>query len=768
MKTSTNKELSDFNLSPIHSKLTSVIWSVADNLRGTYRPPQYRGVMLPLIVLARFDAVLAPYTDLMKEVYDKDQAEPEHERMNEIFLGKAIFAKIQEFDATAVERKNALYNTSGFNLQRIIADAENISANLNKYIQGFSPKARDIFAKFEFENEIIKLDEKNILFKVVNEFVSDIKKAGLKLSPEHISNLQMGYVFEDLVRRFNEQANEDAGDHFTPREVIDLMVNVIFAEDKDELIVSGTYKSIYDPTAGTGGMLSVAEKHLKSYNQHINLTLYGQEYNSESYAICCADLLIKDEPADNIIYGNTLGVKDTKSTNSLANDFVAEDGHKGKKFHYMFANPPYGVKWANEESFIRDEAEKGFDGRFGAGLPRINDGSLLFLQHMIDKMHNAPDDGGDGSRIAVVFNGSPMFTGDAGSGESNIRRWIIENDWLEAVIALPDQMFYNTGIYTYIWIVSNKKSDARKGKVQLIDGTQHYQKMRKSLGSKRHELSQAHIDDITKLYSDFEHDKTSSLIKDKHGKPKVASKIFNNSDFAHVKITVDRPLRLNFQISAERIAKLESQSDFINLATSKKKKDAKLIAEEEQAGKQQQTAILDMLKAMQSDTLYKDRAEFIKVLDPKLKALTVNNESFKVSATIKNAIIEALSERDQTAEACKDSKGNLEADSQLKDTELVPLPANISLPLPLHYDNETGLDELIDLVKEDCEAYMQAEVLPHVPDAWVDYSKTKIGYDIPLNRHFYVYEPPRPLADIKADIETLEQEVLQLLKGLDV
>lgn len=735
-----------------HAKLTQVIWNVANSLRGTYRPPQYRRVMLPLIVLARFDAILSPYTDQMKAFYEANNAKPEAKR------SKGAIFDAQMVEHLGIKRQHPLYNISGYNFSKLLADSEHISANLLSYIQGFSPKARDIFDKFEFENEIHKLDDKNKLFQVIESFVTDIQDSGIDLSPAGISNLQMGYVFEDLVRRFNEQANEEAGDHFTPREVIELMVNIIFQDDQKQLIEPSVHRSVYDPTAGTGGMLSVAEKYLKIYNEQISIALYGQEYNAESYAICCSDLLIKDEPIDNIIYGDTLGIKNSKNK---ASGFTPHDGHEGKKFHYMFANPPYGVDWKTQKDFIEDEANLGDAGRFEAGLPRINDGSLLFLQHMISKMHDAPEEGGDGSRIAVVFNGSPLFTGDAGSGESNIRRWIIENDWLEAIIALPDQMFYNTGIYTYIWIVSNKKPVEKQGKVQLIDATDHYQKMRKSLGNKRHELAKSHIAELTKLYANYKDGATSQLIKDKNGEAKICSKIFDNQDFGYIKLTVERPLRLNFQVSSARIARLDDESGFINLAVSKKLKDPKKIAEEEATGSKQQQLIKDALATMDSDTLYKDREAFLKVLNSVLKDL-----NFKIGAPVKKAILQALSEKDPTAEICTDSKGNPEPDTDLRDTEVVPLPTNIALPLPIGYDNDTGLDELLTLIKPHCEQYMVDEVLPHVDDAWVDYSRTRIGYEIPINRHFYVYEPPRALEDIKSDIVELEQIIIGMLGGL--
>lgn len=731
-----------------HSKVTGFIWNIANGLRGTYRPPQYRRVMLPLIVLARFDAILSPHTDEMKRMHDERMATPEDKRLP---------AQVFERQITSLlgDRTQTLYNTSGFNLNRLLDDPDHIAQNLIKYIEGFSPKAKDIFDKFKFEDEIVKLDEANRLYIILQTFLNDIKANGLSFSPDVIPNTQMGYIFEELIRKFNEQANEEAGDHFTPREVINLMVNVIFEEDQNELIGLNTYRKIYDPTCGTGGMLSESEKHLKAYNDQIALTLYGQEYNAESYAICCADLLIKDEPTEKIIYGDTLGVSSAKGKD---NGYVPYDGFKDEKFDYMFANPPFGVEWKNQESYVNQEYEGlGFDGRFGAGLPRINDGSLLFLQHMISKMKK-PEDGG--SRIVVVFNGSPLFTGDAGSGESNIRRYVIESDLLEAVIALPDQMFYNTGIYTYIWILSNKKSDKRKGKIQLIDATAHYQKMAKSLGDKRNELSEAHIADITKLYAKFEQNGVSELIQDKDGNAKVCSKIFDNQEFGYLKIIVDRPLRLNFQASSERIATLWEKTAFINLAKSRKVKDEAQIKADKARGKEQQEAIITALNGLDKQ-LYTDRQAFFKVLDPALKAL-----DFKVSASVKKAILEALSERDPNAQICRDSKGNPEPDSQLRDSELVPLPLDTDLPMNLGYDNETNLDELLTKLRPTITAYMQAEVLPHVPDAWVDESKTKLGYEIPINRHFYVYEPPRDLAEIIAEIVALEQEIMQMLGKL--
>ncbi|MBP1152706.1 N-6 DNA methylase [Methylocaldum sp. RMAD-M] len=731
-----------------HQNLVGFIWNIANKLRGPYRPPQYRRVMLPLIVLRRFDLVLAE---------NKQKVLEEKKRLEEKGItGPALDKALSRIASEG--RKQELFNTSGFTFKKLLDDAPNIAGNLIAYIHGFSPRARDIFDKFEFETEIAKLDEANRLFLIIKEFCS----AEINLSPKAISNLQMGYLFEELVRKFNEQANEEAGDHFTPREVIRLMVQLLFTGEKD-VFKPGVYRSVYDPTAGTGGMLSESEKYMAEKNPDAHIELFGQEYNPEAYAICCSDLLIKDEPIDNLIYGDTLGIKDAKNK---TNGFVPHDGHPDKKFHYMLANPPFGVEWKPEEDFVRDEyKDQGFSGRFGAGLPRINDGSLLFLQHMISKMHQPPrwvdgkNVGGDGSKIAIVFNGSPLFTGDAGSGESNIRRWIIENDLLDAVVALPDQMFYNTGIYTYIWIVTNKKPKHRQGKVQLIDGTRHFKKMDKSLGNKRNELSDGHIKELVRLYAEHEHDAESEVLIDGKPERRVCSKVFDNREFGFLKITVERPLRLNFRASAERIERLSAQSAFANLASSKKRKDDAVYRAEIAAGEKTQAAIKAALERMNGETLYRNRFEFEAVLDAALKKAGI-----KIGAPVRKAILAALSERDPEADICRDAKGNPEPDPELRDTEIVPLPDDITLPLPLGYDNETGHDKLLELVRDHCEDYLKAEVLPHVPDAWIDHDKTKVGYEIPLTRHFYVYQPPRPLEVIAAEISQLEKEIVGMLR----
>lgn len=723
-----------------HQDLIGFIWGIADKLRGPYRPPQYRRVMLPLIVLRRLDAVLEPTKQAVLEAKIKLEAM----ELKDVAFEKAI-AKV----AIGGDRQQPLYNLSEFTFAGLLDDADGIANNLRNYINGFSPRARDIFEKFEFDKEIDKLEESNRLYLIVKDFCSST----LDLSPSKLSNFDMGKVFEELIKKFNEQANEEAGDHFTPREVIQLMVSLCFCGESD-VFDAGIYKSIYDPTAGTGGMLSVAEEFIRKQNTSANLGLFGQEYNPEAYGICCADLLIKDEPIENLIYGDTLGLKDTKPK---GNNFLPHDGHPDKHFHYMFANPPFGVEWKPEKSFIDEEYEQlGFNGRFGAGLPRINDGSLLFLQHMISKMHKPPADGGDGSRIAVVFNGSPLFTGDAGSGESNIRRWIIENDWLDAVVALPDQMFYNTGIFTYVWLVTNKKATNRRGKVQLIDGTRHFQKMKKSQGNKRHELSADQIAELVRLYGDFQQDGLSSI--DGKSEPRICSKIFDNQDFGFLKITVERPLRLNFQASLDRIELLREQSAFQNLATSQKRKDLAGQTAEIAAGKVLQQQIIAALGKLDADKLYLSRSLFEKDLDRVLKGAGLT-----LAAAVRKAILAALSEADPDGEICRDRKGNPEPDPNLRDTEIVPLPDRLALPLPLDYGKDADVSALVQLVQAHCLAYLKAEVLPHVPDAWIDFSKTKVGYEIPLNRHFYVYQPPRPLEAIEADIKALESDIMAML-----
>jgi type I restriction enzyme M protein len=586
------------------------------------------------------------------------------------------------------------YNTSRFTFEKLKGDPNNIAANLTNFIKGFSSRARDIIEHFRFEEHIAKLDKADRLYLVVSKFCD------IDLHPEKVANVEMGYIFEDLIRRFNEASNEEAGDHFTPREVIRLMVNLLFLPDNDVLTKKGIVKTLYDCACGTGGMLSVSDDYVTELNPDATLEMFGQDYNDQAYAVCGSDMMIKGQAIDNIRFG----------------DSFTEDHFAGKKFDYMLANPPFGVEWKPEEDFIRKEhEEQGFGGRFGAGLPRINDGSFLFLQHMISKMKDSKE---GGTRLAIVFNGSPLFTGSAGSGESEIRRWIIENDRLEGIVAMPDQLFYNTGIFTYLWILTNRKEKHRKGKIQLIDATSFFQKMRKSLGNKRNEIAEAHRNEITRLYGDF---KEGEYVR-----------IFDNADFGYNRIAVERPLKLNFVVDDARIERLKEANAFANLATSKKRKDTKAAQAEIEEGKQFQGEIMAALNTLRSHGLVKNRDEF-----EELVKTAFHKAGIKVPASVSKAIMTALSERDETAAVCMDD-GKFEADAELRDYENVPL-------------------------KEDIGEYMKREVLPHVPDAWMDESKTKVGYEININRYFYKYTPPRPLYEIETDLKQIEKEIADML-----
>ena len=573
--------------------LSAFLWSVADLLRGDYKQSEYGRVILPFTVLRRLDCVLAP----TKEAVLAELARREPLGINpEPFL---LRVSGQSF-----------FNTSPLDLKKLMGDQDHIRENLYSYINGFSAAVRDIFERFEFHAQVERLAKSGLLYQVTERYTQ------IDLHPDQVSNHQMGLVFEELIRKFAELSNETAGEHFTPREVIRLMVNLIFIEDDDVLSRPGVVRTIYDPTAGTGGMLSIAGEYLEEHNPKARLTVFGQELNPESFAICKADMLIKGQDVSNIVFGNTL----------------AEDGHSGRRFDYMLSNPPFGVEWKKVEKEVRREHEtQGYNGRFGPGLPRISDGSMLFLLHLISKMRPVAE---GGSRFGIVLNGSPLFTGAAGSGESEIRRYVLENDLLEAIVGLPTDMFYNTGISTYVWIVTNRKPEHRRGKVQLIDASGMWQKMRKSLGSKRKELADEHIDEITRLFGQF-------VEAEIDGKP--VSRIFRNTDFGFRTITVERPQR-------------------------------------------------------------DDQGKVVRGQRGKMK-------------------------------------GKLMADTKLRDTENVPL-------------------------SEDVEAYFQREVLPHAPDAWIDHDKTKVGYEIPFNRHFYVFTPPRPLEEIDADLKRTTDRIKAMIEGL--
>lgn len=678
-------------------ELADFLWQNAERLRGAYKPNEYDKVILPLLVIRRLDCVLAPTK--AKVLARLDALKAQGNKASDPLVDKALKR------AAGV----SFYNTSKLDFEKLKGDSSNIAPNLRAYLKGFSENARDILDQFKFDEQIGKLDEFDLLFQVIDLF------AKVDLHPDVVSNHMMGGAFEELIRRFNEKKNEEAGDHYTPREIIQLMVDLLFIEDDDALRTPGIVRTLLDPACGTGGMLSVAEEYLRELNPQARLEVFGQELNPETYAVCKSDMLIKGQNPENIVRGNSF----------------SEDGHKGKTFDYMLSNPPFGVDWKNVQTVVEKEQKLGFAGRFGAGTPRINDGALLFLQHMIAKMKEVDAKTGEGgSRIAIVFNGSPLFTGDAGSGESEIRRWILENDWLEAIVALPDQLFYNTGIATYVWVLTNKKPKKRKGKVQLINAVSLYQKMRKSLGNKRNELSDDHIATITRTFGKFQKSEIS--------------KVFDNEDFGYRRITIERPLRLAFQASPERLAKLSEEKGFVALASSKKKGVAgqKEIAE----GKEQQEAILKALRKLDPAIVYKDRAAFEIELSRVMEMAGI-----RVSAPLRKAILSALGERDESAEVCKDAKGQPEPDSELRDYENVPL-------------------------KEDIADYFEREVRPHVPDAWiagvtlrkgkavvVDESKVRVGYEIPVSRHFYRYTPLREIGVIEGEIRELEGEIQALL-----
>ncbi|HFQ5435381.1 TPA: N-6 DNA methylase [Vibrio vulnificus] len=674
------------------SSVAAFLWSVADLLRGDFKQSQYGRIILPFTLLRRLECVL-------------EATKPE------------VLAKYETVKAMPIEAQDKLlthaaklsfYNTSKMDLNRL--GETGVASNLESYIQSFSPNAREIFEHFDFFNTIDKLEEADLLYKVAKRF------ATTDLHPNTISNYGMGLVFEELIRRFAESSNETAGEHFTPRDIVELTTSLLFTNE-EELTSSGLVRSIYDPTAGTGGFLSSGMEYVHKLNEKASLSAFGQELNPESYAICKADMLIKGQKVDNIKLGNTL------SNDQLRND----------KFDYMLSNPPFGVDWKKIQKQINDEhTQKGFEGRFGAGLPRVSDGSLLFLLHLISKMRPAsPENKGEGgSRIGIILNGSPLFTGGAGSGESEIRRYILENDLLEAIVALPTDMFYNTGIATYIWVLSSHKPAHRKGKVQLINASKEraktggrgrsggaevegddenvfYAAMRKSLGSKRKELTPDAINTIVQTYGQFaEND---------------FSKIFDYKEFGYRRITVERPLQLAIHPKDElRLEALQADNAWAKIDNIT------------------QQAILDAIASFEQEK-YLSRDKFLKQLKARLAAV-------KLSAVQLKLIVKHLGEHDDEAEVCK-TKGQIEANPDLRDNENVPL-------------TETVAD------------YFAREVLPHVPNAWIDESKTDpkdgevgiVGYEIPFNRHFYVYEPPRALEEIDADLDAVSAEIMQLLQ----
>ena len=767
------------------SQIAAYIWSIADLLRGDFKQSQYGRIILPFTLLRRLECVLEATKPAVLEQVAKVEAMPNLKpEAREKFLLRAA--------------GQSFYNSSPMDLSKL--GSTDIKANLLTYIQSFSADAREIFEYFKFAEFVSQLDETNLLFKVVQTV------ANTDLSPQLVSNHEMGLIFEELIRRFAESSNETAGEHFTPRDIVRLTTSLVFMEDDDALTEEGIIRTIYDPTAGTGGFLSSGMEYVHELNPHAAMRAFGQELNPESYAICKGDMLIKGQDVSRIKLGNTL------SDDQLPSD----------KFDYMLSNPPFGVDWKKVEGEIKNEHTlKGFNGRFGPGLPRVSDGSLLFLLHLLSKMrpYNPHDRNKSGGRIGIILNGSPLFTGGAGSGESEIRRHILENDFLEAIVALPTDMFYNTGIATYVWVLSNKKSAERKGKVQLINGVSLYQKMRKSLGSKRHEIDEAGIALITQTFGKFEAVESYDLDREadptnsrgrqstkKAERKTFASKIFPSHAFGYRRIRIERPLRLSVQFSDERLASLRfalgplheamqtvyraygqqwTNEQYGPSADDAVKLRALLKAEFESLKEKQIKELLDpalwsaqqtlLGKAMQLQAVigtaqHDDYNQFLAQLPQQLKAAGVTLDTQE-----KKQLLEAVSWANPEAEPVIDKvlkttaeplygrvnyRGKVvqwKADPQLRDSEDVPLTA------------ETAQGNGVNAVNE---AYFQREVAPHVPDAWINESVRDerdgqigvVGYEIPFNRHFYQYEPPRDLAEIDAELDALSAEIMQMLR----
>jgi len=657
--------------------LGGFVWSIAEILRGDFKQSEYGRIILPFVVLRRLDCVLA---ESRQAVLDAESGLPEgiDDETRDLVLFGSVGGDVR------------VYNLSRFTFGTLKGqDPAHLHDNLIDYITRFSLNVRDIFLeRFLFTDHLKRLKEAGLLWNVFERFCE------IDLHPDTVSNIEMGYLFEELIRRFSEISNETAGEHFTPREVIRLIVDLMIANDDTKLTGRGIIRQVYDPACGTGGMLALTEEALKQFNDRIHVELFGQEINGESFGICKSDMLVTGHDPEQIAFGNTL----------------TRDAHASKRFHYMLSNPPYGVDWKKYQSAIREEqATLGHEGRFGAGLPRVSDGQLLFLQHMISKMR----DDEAGSRIGIVMNGSPLFTGGAGSGESEIRRWMFENDWIEAIVALPTDLFYNTGIQTYVWLLTNRKPTARQGRVQLIDasGGAFWKSMRKSLGSKRREIPDEARDEIVRIYSAF-----TEADED-------VSKVFDTTEFGYREVRVERPLRLNFRVSEERLAHLIDQKAFIKLE------------------EPERDAITAALRTIPDD-LIPNRTRFDRVLTK-----TLRDVAFRIGAPVRKAILSALSERDGDADICTDRDGNPEPDTDLRDHELVPLG-------------------------EDWREYIAREVTPFVPDAWVDETHVdardggvgRVGYEVNFNRYFYRYVPPRPLEEIDAELKILEAEIAGLLK----
>ena len=657
----------------------SFIWDLADLLRDVYKRNEYQKVILPFTVLKRFDCALSDSKKAVLETYNRYKGQ--FENLEPVLLSVAK-------DKTG--NPLGFYNYSKYDFKALLEDPEHIEQNLMHYLDCFSGNVQDIFENFKIKERIRELAKADLLFLLIKKF----SESKVDLHPDIVSNHEMGTIFEELIRKFAEQSNEEAGEHFTPRDVVKVMTKLIFVENGENLEQRNIIKTVYDPACGTGGMLTSCEDFIMSINKEVDVVLFGQEVNPEIYAICKADMLMKGE--------NDKNIRGPFST-------LSKDQFHDDKFDFIISNPPYGRKWEQDADAVKNEAERGFGGRFGAGLPRINDGQLLFLQHMISKMKLK-----EKSRVAVITNGSPLFTGDAGQGESDIRKWMIESDFVEAIIALPDQLFFNTGIHTYIWVLTNEKPTERAGKIQLIDATSFSKKMRKSLGNKRNYLSIEDIKETVELYDDFEENKYC--------------KIFDNDVFGYTKVIVERPLQLNYQVAEERLENLYSVKAFAKLAESKKK-NPELKLKEEEEGRKKQEQIINALKAI-GNNLYKSWDEFETKVKYALKEFDLTPNY------IKNIIL-ALSEHDDTADYVPDKKGNKLPDPNLRDSEKIPL-------------------------KQDIKVYFDREVKPYYSDAWMNRKKDKVGYEINFTKYFYEYKPPRPLEEIESDIKEVIGEIQEL------
>jgi len=677
------------------NSVVSFLWSIADLLNGAFRKSEFQKIILPFTVLRRLDYALEKTKSKVLETERTLKEKGLDNRHGQLCRAAGY----------------AFYNTSKFTYESLLHDDANLALNLRQYVMGFSPNVREIFAAFNFDDSIRDLDRVNLLYLLMERFN---EKSKVDLRPSALSNHEMGYVFEHLLRKFNEALNENPGEHFTPRDGIRLMVDLVLMLDSLLGTGEGVARTVNDCCCGTGGILSISKEHILEINPKAKVHLYGQELNPFTWAIARADMLILEpegKDADNIKLGSTL----------------SDDQLSDMRFDLQFVNPPYGYEWSKDFDAVTAEAARGFDGRFGAGLPRKSDGQMLFLQHFIARMNDPKE---SQSYIGIIMNGSPLFTGGAGSGESEIRRWILENDWLEAIVALPQQLFYNTGIGTYIWLLSNRKPAAHRGKVMLVDASSNafWSEMSKSLGSKRREITDAHRQAILKL------------VKERQPGPHV--KIFDTTDFGYREIKVLRPLKLRFEVNADSLARLDAQSGFRNLAVSKKRSPAEQKREEEE-GRALQDQIRAALQTL-AGTTYLNRDKFTTALEAALK-----KAGLKLKAPVLKAILAGIGERDDAAEICRDSDGNPEPDTELNDTENVPL-------------------------KESVETYFAREVTPHVPDAWIDPAYCdakdgkvgKVGYEIPFNRHFYVFQPHRSLSAIDADLKSCTDRILKMIGGL--